>query len=693
MKISYNWIKEFLPKLKTSSQELAEKLTNHGIEVTGIESLEKDTVFELEITTNRGDCLSHLGVAREIAAIYNLPLKIPSIKFKEIKKTVPLKIKIEKPYFCYRYFAQIIEGLKITPSPAWLAERLAICGIRPINNIIDITNYVLLEFGQPLHAFDYSLLSGKEIIVRWAKEKEKILTLDNQERILDKDIPVIADQAKAIALAGIIGGKETAVNENTQAILLESANFDPRVIRRTVKKLGITTESSYRFERGTDWENVYHAARRTSHLLEKVCEGKVVSKKIDLKVRPYVPVKITLDINQVNNLLGTRLKKNEIINYLERLNFSLSKGAKDKITIKVPSYRNDVSLEVDLIEEIARVYGYQNIPVEVGYFRPGNLFISDRERISQLEKKICQILTSSGLNEVINYSLLSRDAIDELNLPSTDKRKKLIPLKNPLSQEMAFLRTTLIPGLLHNLVNNLRYNVENVKIFEIGKVYFTANNTFEEKKYLAGLLSGKDKTLNWKDKPRVIDFYYLSGLLDCLLRNLEIKNYQYQKTPLPYLHPGKAFELFIQGQKIGELGELGPQLEKKYEFPEKVYLFEIELEQLVAYARLERIYQSLPRYPFAQRDISFILPENILQEKVKSLILRTGGGYLRECELFDLYKDESMPLGWQSLTYRLTYYNPQATLTTGEIEKIQEKITSALEKEFSAQIRWKKLTS
>jgi len=381
MKISYNWIKEFLPKLKVSSQELAEKLTNHGIEVTGIESLEKDTVFELEITANRGDCLSHLGIAREIATIYpalarkggvyNLPLKIPPIKFKEIKKTVLLKIKIEKPYFCYRYFGQIIEGLKITPSPAWLVERLAICGIRPINNVIDITNYVLLEFGQPLHAFDYSLLSGKEVIVRWAKEKEKILTLDSQERSLDKDIPVIADQEKAIALAGIIGGKETAVNENTQAILLESANFDPRVIRRTVKKLGITTESSYRFERGTDWENVYSAARRASHLLEEICEGKVVPKKIDLKVRPYVPVKITLDINQVNNLLGTKLKKNEIINYLKRLNFSSSKGVKGKITVKVPSYRNDISLEVDLIEEIARVYGYQNIPAEVGCFRPG----------------------------------------------------------------------------------------------------------------------------------------------------------------------------------------------------------------------------------------------------------------------------------------------------------------------------------
>lgn len=689
MKISYNWIKEFFPKSSHrigNPEELAEKLTNRGIEVTSINSFENDTVLELEVTANRGDCLSHLGIAREIAAIYDLPLRVPPLNLQKVRSALPVKIKIEKPYFCYRYFAQIITDLKIVPSPQWMANRLLACDIRPINNVIDITNYVLLESGQPLHAFDYQFLSGQEIIVRWAREKEKIVTLDNQEKVLDKEIPVIADCEKAVALAGIMGGKETAVSENTQAILLESAYFDARVIHRAIKKLNMSTESSYRFERGIDWENVYYAARRASYLFQTICGGKLQSKTVDSKVRKYIPVKISLEFDRANSLLDVSLSHQKIISYLQKLNFSVSKKTKNRIVLRVPSYRNDILQDVDLIEEIARIYGYENIPAEIGYFRIP-ISSMDEEKTNQVEREIYQLLLSFGFNEVINYSFLSAHALGELNFDPADRRERLIPIKNPVSQEMTYLRTTLLPGLLRNLVHNLRHQVEEIKIFEFGKIYTIQNDNFEESNCIAGLLAGRDGILHWRDSPRQIDFYHLRGLIDALLENLRIKNYQYERALLPYLNPQESFELSIENKKIGEFGELNSELTEKYEFPHKVYLFEIDFQSLATFARLGIIYQPLPRYPSVQRDISFILPERIPQEKVKNLIFTAGGEYLKGFLLFDLFKGKNIPPGWRSLTYRLTFSNPHATLTSEEVEKSVNNIISVLEKELSAQIR------
>lgn len=697
MKISYNWLKEFFPKLSHRigrPEELAEKLTNIGLEVTGIESLGKDTILELEITTNRSDCLSHLGIAREIAAIYNLPLSAPGGHFskqKGEKKNLPFKIRIEKKpgkqSFCHRYFAQVITGVKIALSPSWLAERLSLCGVRPVNNVVDVTNYVLLESGQPLHAFDYELVKGREINVRWARRGEKIITLDEKERILDEDIPVIADSEKPIALAGIIGGKDTAVNENTQNILLESAYFEPLVIRRAVKKMGITTESSYRFERGVDWENVSSAAQRASHLLEQIAQGKLQTKDIDLKPRLYKPRKIVIEFKEVNNLLGTQIKPKKIVTCLKRLGFPLNEK-KNTLEVKIPTYRNDLTQEVDLIEEVARIYGYQNIPSVIGNFRPGDysqLGVSPKEK--QVEKEIRQFLFSCGLNEVINYSFLSKTALEEF----VSFSEETIPLHNPLSQEVAYLRTTLLPGLLHNADDNLRHQTEDIKFFEIGNVYFRKEKNFQEKKYLAGLITGEEKVRYWRSKPEKIDFYHLRGLLDSLLLKLGIKNYKYQEIDISCFNPGKAFTIGITEKEniviVGKLGELAHPLLEKYKFHNNLYLFEINLELLANFANLEKVYTPLPKYPFIQRDLSFIITENIHQKDILNLIFKSGGEYLKDCQLFDLYKDGNISQGYKSLTYRLIYSNPQSTLTTEEVEKSEKEIIRALEEQFKAQIR------
>lgn len=708
MKISYNWLKEFFPKYfhrLGKPEELAEKFTNLGLEVTSIESFGKDTVLELEITTNRGDCLSHLGIAREIAAIYNLPLRIPTYHFFKHKgskpcknlslwgeENLPFQIKIEKQAgkkpFCSRYFAQVIQDIKIASSPFWLAERLSLCGIRPINNVVDITNYVLLELGQPLHAFDYELIADRQIIVRWAKKGEKIVTLEEKEKILEEDIPVIADSEKAIALAGIIGGKDTAVNENTKNILLESAYFDPLVIRRTTKKLGIITESSYRFERGVDWDNVRYAAERAAYLLKQITQGELQTKNIDLKPHPCKLKKIKIEFKEVNNLLGAELKPKEIVSCLKRLGFPL-KQKKNTLEVEIPTYRNDLTQEVDLIEEVARIYGYKNIPSTISSFRPGNslestTFLERKE--SQVEKEIRQFLLSCGLNEVINYSFLSLEILSEFGFSD----KEIISLCNPLSRETTCLRTTLLPGLLHNAENNFRHQIENIKIFEIGKTYFKEGETFQEKKYLAGLLTGENRIKYWGTKPEKLNFYHLRGLLDGLFLKLGIRNYKYQEINVPYFNLGKAFKIAISEKEnviIGKIGELSDALIEKYEFRNKIHLFEINLELLVNFANLEKTHISLPKYPFIQRDLSFVVPEDIYQENIFNLVLRNGGKYLKHCELIDLYKNGNIQEGYHSLTYRLTYCNPQATLTTEEVEKSEKEIIHALEEQLGAQIR------
>ncbi len=697
MKVSYNWLKEFFPKSSTcldKPEELAKKLTNFGLEVSNVEFLENDTCLDIEITANRGDCLSHLGIAREIAAIYNLRLSTPGEhlpKRKGTEKNLPFKIEIEtkknKPPFCSRYFAQVIQGVKIAPSPSWLAERLSLCGIRPINNIVDITNYVLLELGQPLHAFDYQLITNQQIIVRWAKKGERIVGLDEKDRILDENIPVIADAKRAIALAGIIGGKETAVSENTRDILLESAYFDPRAIRRAAKKLGITTESSYRFERSIDWENVRSANERAAYLLEQMASGKLQTKNIDRKSRPHKPKKVIIEFKEVNNLLGTKLKPKEIVSPLRKLGLILEQK-KNTLKVKVPSYRNDLSREVDLVEEIARLYGYENIPSIIGSLRPGNYFestVSLKEK--EVEKEIRQFMFSSGLNEVVNYSLLSQDALEEF----AAFNEQVISLRNPLSQETAYLRTTLLPELLRNAIDNSHYQIENIKIYEIGKVHFKEEKEFKEEKILAGLITGEEEIKHWRTKPGKIDFYHLRGLLDSLFLKLGIKNYKYQEIDIPYFNPDKAFEIRITEKEnpavIGKLGEFAYPLLEKYEFCNNLYLFEINLELLANLANLEKTYSPLPKYPFIQRDLSFIIGENIYQDDVSNLISQNGGEYLKHCELIDLYKNENIPAGHHSITYRLTYSNPKNTLTTEEVEKSEEEIIHTLEKEFKAQIR------
>ncbi len=461
--------------------------------------------------------------------------------------------------------------------------------------------------------------------------------------------------------------------------------------------MGLTTESSYRFERGVDWQNVHYAARRAASLLEQFASGKLQNQNIDLKPFPYKSRKIMVEFRGINDLLGTELKPKQIVSFLKRLKLD-GEEKKKGIAVEIPSYRNDLTKPVDLIEEVARIYSYENIPSTISSFCPvidSKLIDLLQSKENQVEKEIRRFLLSAGLSEVINYSFLSLDTLKEFD---HSPEGKIISLRNPVSQETAYLRTTLLPGLLHNAIFNFRYQIENIKIFEIGKVYFREDNNLKEKKYLTGLLTGEKRNTHWKRKPEKFSIYHLRGLVDGLLSRIGIKNYTYQETNVPYFTPGKGFEIIINHEEkivIGEIGELSPVLTEKYEFRNNLYLFEMNLEFLFNLANLEKTYTPLPKYPFIQRDLSFVIPDNVSHANVLKLILKNGGEYLQQCELIDLYKNVGDPAlavkniqqGFHSVTYRLTYQSPQGTLTSEEVEKSEEKVIPALEEQFHAQIR------
>ena len=649
----------------------------------------KDTVLDISITPNRPDCLCMIGVAREIAALTHQRLRYPLLSLPDSGEEIHCKtsVTILDPDLCPRYVARMIEGVKIGPSPLWMRNRLEKVGIRSISNVVDVTNFIMMEYGQPLHAFDFRLLKEGRIVVRRAQAGEEFITLDGVKRILDNEMLMICDGVKPVAIAGVMGGLNSEIKEDTQVVLLESAYFNPISNRRASKRLGLETEAAYRFGRGIDYGGCLSAANRAAQLIQELAGGRVVEGAIDGYPKPIKPSPIRLSVRKALQIIGTEISAKQVKTYLEDLELDVQEEAEDILVVHPPSFRGDVEREIDIIEEIARLNGYDRIPVTLpkGPSTP--------ERPSEeffLEKKATEVLIHHGYHEVITYSFTSPTSWDLINLSPDDPRRSHLQILNPLTEDFSVLRTTLIPGLMETARYNVSWKNSNLKLFELKKVYLPQEGEKlpREVKYLTGLAMGFDQDPHWASSPKLIDFYDIKGCIEDLFEVLQIEGVKFSRAEdIPYLHPGKASRVILGKEVVGVLGEVHPQVLSHYEIQGRAYLFEIDFEQMVKWAGKGRRFRPLPKFPVVYRDLSIVVDNTLESEKVVEAIQTFQQPFIEEVNLFDVYRGAPIPVGKKGVSYRIRYQAEDRTLTDEEVNQYHEEVISRLKEIFPLELR------
>ena len=642
-----------------------------------------DYIYKLDLTPNYARCLGMIGIARELEALQgDKKLKYPVIEIKESNEDIAeiVAIEIKDEDLCPRYTGQIIKNVKIGPSPLWMQQRLNAGGVRPINNVVDITNYVMLEYNQPLHAFDFDKISGCKVIVRRAEEGEKLITLDDQERELNSEMLVIADSTNAIGLAGVMGGANSEISEETTTIFLESAFFDPVTIRKTARALGLPSEASHRFERGIDIERVLEAGRRAAYLMQEYAGGQVANGAIDVYPQPYQAREISLEISYVNQLLGVTLSISEIEEMLLKLKFSVERENNETLKVLVPGFRYDVEREADLVEEVARMYGYNNIPVK----KPASKQQGERNLKQVFEDISRERITAAGLDELINFSLAGEEDYQILRLPDNSELYNWVRVKNPLNEAYAVLRTSLIPGILDVLSKNAKRQIEKMHVFELGNVFFNENGEYQEYTKLAGASMGYEKDC-WNSG--AADFFYLKGVMESYFEHIGLGDVEFKAVSLPYLHPGRSAEISVGRENIGFLGEVYPDIIEKLDLKEKTAVFQLDFERILDKAKLFTSYVELPRYPASERDLAVMTTRDISAYDLLKEIRKNGGSLLKEAALFDLYQGDQIPIDKKSLAFKLVFQARDKTLRDEEVSILVEKIIKTLEEKFDAKIR------
>lgn len=756
MRVPLEWLREFV-EIDEPANVLAERLPTIGLGVEAVDQVGQDTVLDLEVTSNRPDCLGLLGVAREVAILFGRPLRLPpeyESTFGVLRRPVrgvpgprsaddpagphnppaPLEartsgpgrdartvfpaawrvaIEIEDPQGCPRFTASVIEDARVGPSPGWMQARLEAAGVRAINNIVDVTNYVMLEYGQPMHAFDYSQIAGRRLVVRRARRGETLETLDGVTRALDDTMLVVTDGQRAISLGGIIGGRATEIASGTTSVLVEAAYWDPVTIARTARRLGIRTEASARFERGTDPEGPPRAQARAARLLLEVSGGRVVSGLADVYPTPIVPRVIHLRPERAVAVLGIEVSREEMARSLRSLGCEVS-GTRT-LSVRVPTFRPDLALEEDLIEEIVRLHGYDRVPLTLprGETTPGVV-----APVLQADRQVREILTRCELTEVSTFTLVPPEvAASSGGMP--------VRLENPLVADQAALRTSLLPGLVEVLVTNVSRRVKDVQIFELGRIFRTrgAGDRPEERRTIGIAVMGRWR-FGWNvpEEQSVADLFHLRWILDALLGDLGVPSWRVSPASdadYSWWHPGRIAEIGSGDRIVARFGELHPDLAAPHRFPHKAYLAEVDLEGLLVFgqslpelaarapggagkSKLQferspqspvrplvpvRRYAGLPRYPDIERDLAVVVPSDRPAAQIEAIIRDAAASLLEAVELFDVYTGPPVPSGHRNLAYRLRLRAPDRTLTAAEAEEIMERVRIALRTRAGAQIR------
>ena len=659
------------------SKDLENKLGADITEVLGL----KETVIDFEITPNRPDCLSIEGLGRETAVSLNEPFKNPRKNLDEMKvqdkdSVEGIKVDITAPDLCYRYIARVVKNVKIGPSPEWMVKRLNSCGVRAINNIVDITNYVMLELGQPMHAFDINSIEGKHITVRRATKGEKIITLDDQERNLTEDMLVIADEKKPVAIAGVMGGQNSEIENDTKTVVFESAVFYGGNIRKTAKAVGLRTEASSRYEKGLSPENALRSINRAVELVELLGAGEAVDGKVDVYPVKQKENRIPLNVERINILLGTNLSKEEMIKTLEKLDMKVENDV-----VIPPYFRQDVEGIADVAEEVLRFYGYDKLGTTL---INAETTLGGKNKEQKIADSISELLVNSGLSEICTYGFISEKDLEKCNISKDNEyMKEAVKIQNPLSEDYTIMKPTSVPTMMQMLANNNNYKNKEVRLFDLSRVYKNKQNAIEN-----GNLPEESNVLTIGIYNESEDFYTLKGLVENILEVAGVSKYEIKKEENNKMyHPGRCANLKVGNDIIATFGEANPLLTKNYDITQRVLLAEISIDKISVYARRNKKYSPITKYPVLERDIAMVIDENVEVGEIEKIIQKKAKKLLEEAKLFDVYRSEKLGENKKSVAYSLKFRLPDRTLTDEEVNGVMKEIVSELEKSLGAELR------
>jgi len=649
-----------------------------GRDIVSVLNLD-EVIFEISVTPNRGDALSHLGIARELSAIFNLPLHRDPLGNEDGEGSIAEQIQVEihNKELCPRYGARVLHNVKVGPSPEWLKERLEKAGIRSINNVVDVTNYIMLGIGHPMHAFDYNKIAGRKIVVRSADKSERIVSLDNVNRNLDSSMLVIADSEKPVAIAGVMGGLDSSVTESTVSVLLEAAFFDPTVVRKTSKRLGLMSDSSYRFERGTNIDNVPIALNEAARLLKEIASASPVKGIADAYPKPEILRQIKVRTKRANRVIGISLSPSQIETLLLRLKLDTRRDGEDLI-VSVPPYRHDLNIEADIIEEIARMYGYNNIPTTLPAITS---VLQLPTPLQKLEARLRDHMVSCGFNEIMTYSFIPA-AIDECF-----REKKPLMLQNPLSEDLSAMRTSLKWGMFDALKRNILNDEFNLRLFEIGKVFHpAAGGLSEEHARLCIGFSGAVDPKNWQKSADTFDLFAVKGLIQNIAGLLKVK-VRYAQGSCSVFHPALQMELMVGKNAAGEFGQIHPALLDNKKMPKCIFIAEIDLDRFAAALEGAARMHPIPELPAIRRDLALLAPVSVNHRDILKILTTEGKTLLEDCFLFDVYRGKGIPEDSRSLAYAMTFRDAKKTLTDEEIQPMISRMVERLEKELAVKLR------
>ena len=641
------------------------KVGSDAIELLGL----RDTVFEYEITSNRVDCYGVIGIAREAAATFKKKFVMPQVKTTGNNENVNdyLSVEVNDETLCKRYVARVVKNIKLAPSPAWMQERLRAVGIRPINNIVDITNYVMAEYGQPMHAFDYNLIEGQKIVVDRAKDGDEFETLDGVVRKLDSNILMINDAKKAVAIAGIMGGENSKITDDVSTMIFECATFDGTNIRLSSKRIGLRTDSSGKFEKGLDPNNAYDAMMRACSLVEELGAGEVVGGTIDVYPVKAVESRVAFEPERINKLLGTSISKEDMLEIFDRIELKYDKETNE---IVAPTFRQDIHFMADLAEEVARFFGYDKIPTTLPKSSATIGGISMKLEIEELAREVAKFL---GFSEAMNYSFESAKVFDKLGLSKDSRYRKAIEITNPLGEDFRMMRTQAVNGILNSLSTNYNRRNKDVHLFELANIYIPKELPLKElpderMQFVLGFY-GKENFFDMKGV--VEEFLYTIGIVGKLHYDPSCKE--------EFLHPGRKADIVLDGVRLGYLGEVHPIVCDNYKLGEKTYIAVLDLPNVIPFVNFDIKYTGIAKYPAISRDISLVVPRNILVGEIEDIISENGGSNLESFNLFDIYEGDQIEAGFKSVAYSLTFRNKERTLLDTDVNEVMDKILKKLE--------------